>query len=57
MIEESPDRLRMLGSLRTTKQCIECHSVRRGELLGALTYELVPEKLEPKGPKSAAPEI
>jgi hypothetical protein len=30
----------MLGSLRAGEQCLECHSVARGELLGAFSYEL-----------------
>lgn len=42
VIDETPDRIRMIGSLRAARNCLECHSVRRGELLGALTYELVP---------------
>jgi hypothetical protein len=42
VIDESPDRMRMIGSLRAAKDCLKCHSVQRGELLGALTYELVP---------------
>jgi hypothetical protein len=29
---------RMLGSLRAAKQCLDCHSVERGELLGAFSY-------------------
>jgi hypothetical protein len=31
---------RMLGSLRAAKQCLDCHSVQRGELLGAFSYSL-----------------
>ena len=31
----SDERIRMLGSLRAAKNCIGCHSVKRGELLGA----------------------
>jgi hypothetical protein len=42
VIAETPDRIRMVGSLRASRNCLDCHSVRRGELLGALTYELVP---------------
>lgn len=42
MVEETPDRIRMIGSLRASRDCLKCHSVRRGELLGALTYEIVP---------------
>ena len=34
------NRIQMLGSLRADNQCLLCHSVRRGELLGAFTYEL-----------------
>jgi hypothetical protein len=39
--DEGPGRIRMLGSLRATKQCLECHNAKRGHLLGALSYELV----------------
>lgn len=39
VIREATDHLRMLGSLRAGKQCMNCHSVKRGELLGAFTYE------------------
>jgi hypothetical protein len=42
MIEDTEDRIRMVGSLRAGQACLACHSVRRGDLLGALTYELVP---------------
>jgi hypothetical protein len=42
VIDDTSDRIRMVGSLRAAWNCRECHSVRRGELLGALTYELVP---------------
>ncbi len=42
VVEETPDRIRMVGSLRAASNCLDCHSVRRGELLGALTYELAP---------------
>ncbi len=33
-------KYRMLGSLRAAKQCLECHNVPRGELLGAFSYRL-----------------
>ena len=42
VIDEAPERIRMVGSLRAGKDCLECHSVRRGELIGALSYEIVP---------------
>src|SRR5262249_3433289 len=52
LIDETPDRIRMVGSLRAAKSCLECHAVRRGELLGALTYELVPVRpLQNNGPQ------
>src|SRR5262249_23112414 len=44
VIDDSVDRIRMVGSLRAGKSCLDCHSVRRGNLLGAFTYELVPAK-------------
>ncbi len=43
MVRESPERMRMLGSLRAAKQCLRCHSVERGDLLGAFSYRLVRE--------------
>lgn len=38
-------------SLRASKQCLQCHKVQRGELLGAFTYELQrdPAIVEPVG--------
>ena len=41
VIQHAPDRIRMLGSLRASNDCLQCHSVSRGELLGAFSYELV----------------
>jgi hypothetical protein len=38
--ESSGDRIRMVGSLRASKQCLECHEVKRGDLLGAFSWEL-----------------
>ncbi len=37
----TPNRIEMLGSLRALQQCRDCHEVRRGELLGAFSYELI----------------
>jgi len=34
------NRVVMVGSLRARKQCLECHDVQPGELLGAFSYEL-----------------
>ena len=41
VIDDAHNRIRMVGSLRAGKDCMECHSVRRGELLGAFSYELI----------------
>jgi hypothetical protein len=32
------DSLRMLGAIRATKQCVNCHDCERGDLLDAFTY-------------------
>ena len=33
--------IRMLGSVQAASQCIGCHSVKRGTLLGAFSYILL----------------
>lgn len=38
-IQARENQVRMLGSLRAMKQCLDCHLVERGELLGAFSYE------------------
>ena len=40
MIETDPTEIRMLGSVRAASQCVGCHSVKRGTLLGAFSYIL-----------------
>ncbi len=41
VMEESDDgTVRMMGALRAAEQCLECHTVQRGDLLGAFSYEL-----------------
>lgn len=35
-----PDRIRMLGAIRAAEQCLQCHEVARGTLLGAFSYKL-----------------
>jgi hypothetical protein len=37
---EEDNRLRLLGAIRATNQCIACHGCERGELLGAFSYVL-----------------
>ena len=50
-IREGVNRIQMVGSIRAGKDCLDCHSVRRGALLGAFSYELQRVKpiREPKG--------
>jgi hypothetical protein len=43
MVRDGSDRMRMLGSLRAAKQCLRCHQVERGDLLGAFSYRLARE--------------
>lgn len=38
------DRIRILGAIRAVKQCTDCHDAKRGDLLGAFSYVLVPSK-------------
>lgn len=37
---EGPAGIRMLGALRSAKQCLKCHGGERGDLLGAFSYFL-----------------
>jgi hypothetical protein len=43
-------RIRAVGSLRAMRQCLECHEVERGALLGAFSYEFLrdPPLRQPK---------
>jgi hypothetical protein len=36
----SGDSLRMIGAIRSAKQCVECHGGQHGDLLGAFSYRL-----------------
>jgi hypothetical protein len=38
--EATLNQIKMLGALRATKQCMQCHDVKRGALLGAFSYEM-----------------
>lgn len=56
VVEDGLNTVRMLGAVRAGKSCLDCHFVKRGELLGAFSYVLrrstpVPE---PKPTKPAA---
>lgn len=39
-IEPHLNEIRMLGAIRCSKTCLDCHDAKRGELLGAFTYTL-----------------
>lgn len=42
LVTDAAEReVRMVGSLRATKQCLQCHDVKRGDLLGCFSYDLV----------------
>lgn len=47
-------KVEMLGSLRASNTCLECHNVQRGELLGAFSYQLT---LSDNKPESAEQEL
>ncbi|MGC3971276.1 MAG: hypothetical protein QM775_29220 [Pirellulales bacterium] len=36
----TPNRIAMLGAVRASNTCLKCHSLPRGTLLGAFSYEL-----------------
>ncbi len=40
VIGPAGESLRMLGSVRSAKQCVDCHGGSRGDLLGAFSYVL-----------------
>lgn len=40
VIDHEGNDYRMLGSLRAANQCLDCHSAKRGDLLGAFSYAL-----------------
>ena len=44
ILQETRTQMRMLGSLRATKQCLGCHRVSRGDLLGAFSYQMSAEE-------------
>lgn len=54
VIDSELNEIRMLGALRANSTCLECHQVRRGELLGAFSYVL--HRVEPVAPRHAPAE-
>lgn len=39
-VSQTGTHLRMLGAIRSVKQCVACHGGERGDLLGAFSYSL-----------------
>jgi hypothetical protein len=39
-VRGAPKNARMLGAIRSDKQCVACHGGKRGDLLGAFSYTL-----------------
>ena len=45
--ESGPHAIRMLGPILASNDCLKCHGVERGTLLGCFSYTLVPAKAPP----------
>jgi hypothetical protein len=43
-VRESADCRRVLGAVRSTRQCLSCHGGERGDLLRAFSYTFTPRK-------------
>ncbi len=41
VVKDGKDEIQIVGALRASEKCRGCHAVKRGELLGALTYRLI----------------
>lgn len=58
VVDAQQPEVRMLGALRASSKCLECHNVPRGALLGAFSYRLRPvtlEEINPAPPNSDSP--
>lgn len=44
VIDSTKERIEMFGAIRAVKQCLQCHQVKHGQLLGAFSYTLQPGK-------------
>lgn len=42
VVAEEGNEVLMLGALRARTECLDCHSVERGQLLGAFSYKIHP---------------
>ena len=56
VVDQTPERIQMLGALRAGKTCLECHEGQRGKLLGAFSYELTPIATPPNKGETPSPE-
>jgi hypothetical protein len=54
VVEDLPGVVRMVGALRAGEDCLACHRGSRGDLLGAFSYELRPNRpvARPPGQKA-----
>ena len=50
VVRQGRNRVRMLGSLLATRECIRCHNVTRGQMLGAFSYEFMRKEPLPAPP-------
>jgi hypothetical protein len=44
VVAQIEKRLRMLGEIRASQECLSCHTAKRGELLGAFSYHFDPAR-------------
>ena len=51
----TPNRVQMMGAIRATQDCMQCHNVKEGELLGAFTYEFLRDPKLNLKPKQSRP--
>ncbi len=54
-IDDRGHYIRMVGSLRASSDCLKCHDVPRGTLLGAFSYRLRAASPAPPNPKLKSP--
>ena len=48
VFETEGDNLRMMGALLAAEQCTNCHSAKRGDLMGAFSYRFARDPSSPK---------
>ena len=45
VVRATTNQIEMVGALRASKQCLACHQVTRGQLLGAFSYTVIRDPL------------